>query len=125
MNFFYEFLLFFLLSLNILIKFDLFFIFIFYFLAKKSIAKRTRFVLCDFTKGQAATTSQIRRLDTALRPLIPANALKWSYVEQPDIDFDTDFGESSVEVDVRKVTAGYLAASGTEEEDSDLMMDDY
>ena len=54
-----------------------------------------------------------------------ANTPKWSYVEQPDIDFDTDFGESSVEVDVRKVTAGYSAASGTEEEDSDLMMDDY
>jgi len=54
----------------------------------------------------------------------PANAPKWSYVEQPDINFDTDFGESSVEVDVRKVTAGCSVASGIEEKDSDLMMDD-
>ena len=53
-----------------------FFIFIFYFLAKKSIAKRTRFVLCDFTEGQAATTLQIRRLNTALRPPTPRNRSK-------------------------------------------------
>jgi len=54
----------------------------------------------------------------------PATAPKWSYVEQPDIDFDTDFGESSVEVDVTEVAAGCSAASSTDEEDSDLMMDD-
>ena len=54
----------------------------------------------------------------------PATAPKWSYVEQSDIDFDTDFGESSVEVDVTEVAAGCSAASSTEEEDSDLMVDD-
>ena len=79
---------------------------------------------------QKAKLQQPRRYDDSTqyydRPH-PANAPKWSYVEQPDINFDTDFGELSVEVNVRKVTVGCSAVSGidnTEKDNSDLMMDD-
>ena len=76
MNFFLWILAIFLIIIEHSYKIWSFFIFIFYFLAKKSIAKRTRFVLCDFTEGQAATTSQIWWLNTALRPFTPRKRSK-------------------------------------------------